>query len=216
MSILGSSASSFVRLSMAPAFALLLAMPVAAQSNRVVLVEEHWELKLGHPQPDVSAPQITMFMSPTASLDGLHFLFSLNHVTAPSYQPGGMQVQRWDDGVLTGVASSDVSASLDNPDETITWVQRLKLHEGVLSFQVRDGHSQTWGDFGGSNLKLVQSTSLASLNGYRPGNSITESQVSYAENRVDSLTLKKLVWVTEDGEVHSHEAPIPVDTSLDN
>jgi hypothetical protein len=46
--------------------------------------------------------------------------------------------------------------------------------------------------------------------------SITESQVGYAENRVTSLVLKKLVWVLEDGTVHEQNAPIPVDTSLDD
>jgi hypothetical protein len=40
--------------------------------------------------------------------------------------------------------------------------------------------------------------------------------VGYAENRVVSLVLTKLVWVTEDGQVHEQNAPIPVDTSLDD
>jgi hypothetical protein len=53
------------------------------------------------------------------------------------------------------------------------------------------------------------------LNGYRPAVSLTESQVSYAENRVISLTLTKLVWVTDDGEIHEMNAPIALDTSLD-
>ena len=53
------------------------------------------------------------------------------------------------------------------------------------------------------------------LNTYRPAVSLTESQVGYAENRVVSLVLKKLVWTTEDGQVHEQNAPIPIDTSLD-
>jgi hypothetical protein len=52
------------------------------------------------------------------------------------------------------------------------------------------------------------------LNSYRPAVSLGESQVSYAENRVGSLVLTKLVWVTEDGTVHEQNAPIPIDTTV--
>ena len=94
------------------------------------------------------------------------------------------------------------------------WAQRLSLSDGSLTFEVVDGESQTWNTFGGEDLSLSASTSLTSLDGYHPGLSISESQVGFAENRVTSLTLTKLIWVTEDGVVHEHDAPIPIDTSL--
>src|SRR5437868_1130563 len=74
---------------------LVAAAPAAAESSRVVAVEEHWELQLGQPDADRSAPQTTMVISPTGDLTGTHFLFTLNHSTVPNYQPGGMQVQAW-------------------------------------------------------------------------------------------------------------------------
>ena len=85
----------------------------------------------------------------------------------------------------------------------------------ICRFEWSDGESETWGTFGGDDLTLSSPTSLTSLNSYRPGVSLSESQVGYAENRVASLTLTKLVWVTEDGVVHEQNAPIPIDTSLD-
>ena len=103
----------------------------------------------------------------------------------------------------------------DHSNETIHWVQRISLQDGTLTFQVRDGESETWGTFGGDDLSLDASTSLTALNAYRPSVSLSESQVGYAENRVVSLTLTKLVWITEDGDVHEQNAPIPIDTSLD-
>jgi hypothetical protein len=106
--------------------------------------------------------------------------------------------------------------TLEHSEEVIHWVQRLTLHEGKLSFRIDDGTSQSWGAFGGDDLSLSVPTTINSLNSYRPSVSISESQVGYAENRVVTLTLKKLVWVTEDGQVHEQNAPIPVDTSLDN
>lgn len=194
----------------------LAAVPALAQSSRVVSVEEHWELRLGQPDSDRSAPQTTMVMSPTGNVEDVHFLFTLNHSTVPEYTPGGMQVQLWNGGELVQDKIGDDSAALEHSEEVVRWVQRVSLDNNTLSFQVRDGESETWGTFGGDDLTLSLPTTLASLNGYRPGVSLSESQVGYAENRVASLTLTKLVWVTEDGVVHEQNAPIPIDTSLDN
>ena len=200
--VIASSCALFVRAS-------------AAESQRVLAVEEHWELRVSEPDFDRSAPQTSMVMSPTPDLEGIHFLVTLNHTTVPDYAAGGIQVQLWASDELLDTRTLHEGTTLDHDAEVITWVQQMSLHEGNLKFLVREGHSETWGDFGGDELKFNTSTSLTGLNSYRPGVSITESQVSYAENRVGSLTLTKLVWVTEDGVVHEQSAPIPVDTSLD-
>jgi len=193
-----------------------VAAPSRAESSRVVSVEEHWELRISQPDSDRSAPQTTMVMSPTNNLEGVHYLFTLNHSTVPEYAPGGIQVQVWNGGELLQSKVAHDGITLDHGDEVVHWVQRISLQDGHLAFRLVDGHSETWGSFGGDGLSLSASTSLQSLNGYRPGLSLTESQVGYAENRVVSLVLTKLVWVTEDGEVHEQNAPIPVDTSLDD
>jgi hypothetical protein len=195
--------------------AVLIAAPALAQSSRVVRIEEHWELRLGQPDTALSAPQTTMVLSPTGNLDGVHFQFTLNHVTAPDYAPGGIQAQLWDGEELLDERAAHEHGTLRYADEVVRWVQRVSLENGTLSFEVLDGESETWGDFGGNDLSLSVPTELAALNGYRPGVSLTESQVGYAENRVVSLTLTKLVWITDDGEVHELNAPIAVDTSLD-
>jgi hypothetical protein len=187
-----------------------------AESQRVISVEEQWELHVTQPDTDRSAPQTTMVISPTGDINGLHFLVTLNHATVPTYAPGGVQVQQWDGDELVDSKTVHEGTVLDQSEEVIRWSQRLYLHDGHLSFRVRDGHSETWGDFGGDELRLYVESSLSSLNQYRPGVSLSESQVNYAENRVVSLTLMKLVWITEDGQVHEQSAPIPIDTSLDN
>jgi len=188
--------------------------PARAESSKVVSVEEHWELQLSHPDEANSAPQTTMVMSPTGDISETHFLFTLNHSTAPDYQPGGMQVQVWDGEALTSHKTGNVSAALQNSDEYVHWTQRISLHDGNLTFQVVDGQSETWPTFGGDDLSISVPSSLNTLHGYRPGVSLGESQVGFAENRVASLTLVKLVWVTEDGQVHEQNAPIPIDISL--
>ncbi len=194
--------------------AFFVATTALAESNRVISVEEHWELQLAQPDVDRSAPQTTMVMSPNGNVDGAHFLFTLNHATVPDYQPGGMQVQLWNGEELGDEKQGHNSSALEFDSETVHWTQKLSLHDGTLTFSVEDGHSQTWGDFGGDDFSVSTPTTLSALNSYRPSVSLSESQVGYAENRVNSLTLTKLVWVTEDGQVHEQNAPIPIDISL--
>jgi hypothetical protein len=194
---------------------LFAAAPAWGQPNDVVMVEEHWELRLGQPDADRSAPQTTMVMSPTGNLDGVHFLFTLNHAAVPDYQAGGVQIQAWDGGELVGYDDDDEVGSLSHSEEVVTWVQKMWLNDGSLKFRIVDGHSETWNQFGNEDMLLSVPTAITRLNDYRPAVSLTESQVSYAENRVISLTLTKLRWMTSDGTVHEQNAPIPLDTSLD-
>lgn len=194
--------------------AALIAAPAGAQSQ-VLMVEEHWELQIGEPDSDTSAPQASMVMSPTADSEDVFFMFTLNHQNSPDYEPGGMQVQLWNGTELVDFSSGYESGTLSNSSEVVSWVQRIELHDGEMTFGVHDGASETWGPFGGSDLSLSTSTTLTGLNAYRPAVSLSESQVGYAENRVVSLVLTKLVWMTDDGAVHEQNAPIPLETSLD-
>jgi hypothetical protein len=136
-------------------------------------------------------------------------------VSAPGFESGGLQAQYWDGDYLVQDAIGSEVGTLGQTDEVITWVQRLKIVDGTLTFEVVNGQSDMWGQFGGEDLSFSVPTSLNKLNGYKPAVSIGESQVSYAENRVTSLVLKKLRWVKENGQVFEQNAPIPVDTSLD-
>ena len=195
---------------------LTIVAPAAAESSKVISVEEHWELRISQPDNERSAPQITMLMSPIGNVEGTHFLFTINHSTVPEYAPGGLQVQQWEGDELAQDRAVRDGEALNSSEEVVRWTQRLTVYEGSLIFQVVSGQSATWGAFGGDSLKLSRDTSLTALNSYRPAVSLTESQVGYAENRVVSLVLTKLVWVTEDGQVHEQNAPIPIDISLDN
>ena len=208
------STSPRIHWAMLCAVVLFAAAPAWGQSD-VVMIEEHWELQLGQPDADRSAPQATMVMSPSGDLDGVHFLLTLNHANAPDYVAGGVQIQAWDGGDLLGYDDDDEVGSLSSTDEVVTWVQKMWLDSGALKFKVINGQSETWGQFGNEDMELSVASSLTRLNGYLPAISLTESQVNYAENRVFSLTLTKLRWMTSDGVVHEQSAPIPIDTSLD-
>src|SRR5262245_20294919 len=195
--------------------AFLVSTTALADPPRVVSVEEHWELQIAQPDSNSSAPQTTMVMSPSGDLGGTYFLFTLNHSNVPDFVPGGMQVQQWDGTNLVEHHVAHERDTLSNDEEVITWVQRLTLEDGSLTFEIANGSSETWGSFGGNDLTLSRPSTLTGLNGYLPAVSLNESGVSFAENRVASLVLKKLVWVTEAGVVHEQNAPIPIDTTLD-
>jgi len=202
------------------AVACCLVWPAVAitslQAANVVSIEEHWELDVGKPTPSRSSPQASMVMSPRLDLSGTFFIYTLNHKDMPNYSAGGMQVQQWEGDTVRDVHNGPQQGTLSQEGDVITWTQKMEIHEGLLIFQVQDGSSQTWSTFGGAGyLKFSTSTTLNNLNGYRVSNSLGESEVGYAGNRVQTLVLKKLRWVTDDGVVHELVSPIPIDTNLD-
>ena len=210
------SRSSILKSLTTVGLALYLAAPVWADSPTILQIEEHWELRVGEPDSERSAPQATMVMSPYDELDGVFFMFTLNHRSLPAYSPGGMQVQLWDGDSIVATADGDAQDAMSQTNDVVRWTQRLKIDDGTLSFEVVDGSSSSWGEFGNDGtLKFTSPSSLEGLNDYRPAISLTESQVGYAGNRVQALVLTKLVWVTDDGEVHQLEAPIDIDADLD-
>lgn len=194
----------------------LLLLIGTAPASDVVYIEEHWQLTVGGPEIDRCAPQVSLVMSPNGNMDGTHFVFLLNHSTFPDFIPGGMQMQQWNGDSIVTTANSNRTDLLSYDNETIRWVQKLRIHDGRVVFDVDDGESQSWGSFGnGDGLIMWTSAQMTRLNDYRPAISIEESGITFAGNRVSSLVLTKLVWKTADGEVSELVAPIDIDTDID-
>lgn len=190
---------------------LLCAAPAWADGPNVIAVEEVWELAVGDPDADNSAPQVTTFMSPVGDTVGRYFSFELNHQGVPSFAAGGLNVQVWDDGYLSGTVHAAVGQLLRSSGELVTWTQQLSVEEGVLRFVVHSGSSTTWGSFGDDGaLQASAPTDLTDLNAYAAAVSLANSGVGFAGNRVPSLRLKKLRVYTADGEhtVHDLDASV--------
>ena len=201
-----------------PLMALAMAawMCSTGYAIEIVEIEEHWELTVGEPDAASSSPQVSMVMSPTGNLTDHYFVFTLNHHNDPGWIPGGYQVQRWSGQDLVASRVGPHESTLTQTDETIRWVQRTKLDDGKLVFEIDDGESQSWGEFGGTaHLRLTVDSEMANLNAYRPAISLEESGVSFAGNRVRSLTLLKLRWIDSAGQSYELNAPIDVDADLD-
>jgi hypothetical protein len=186
-----------------------------AADSDVIEIEEHWQLQVGGPDSSRSAPQVTMIMSPVENLAGTYFSFVVNHWTYPDFGAGGYQLQKWYGTECAGAVHGYKTAQLHHDGELITWVQRLNVDDGTLTFRVMNGTSESWGNFGGWGFAIHASTSLSKLNSYRPGISIDQSGIGFAGNRVSSLTLQKLRWKTRNGQEHEMVAPIDIDSDLD-
>ena len=189
--------------------------PVSGSDNDVIQIEEHWELEVGGPDVARSAPQVTMIMSPSDSVDEDFFAFTINHSSFPDYSAGGYQLQRWHGGECQQSFHGMKTNPLESDGEVITWVQKLTINGGNLKFQVINGQSSSWNQFGGEGFAIVIPTDLNRLNGYRPAISLEQSGIGYAGNRVSSLVLQKLRWITADGEEHEMVAPIDIASDLD-
>lgn len=188
----------------------------ASLAIEIVAVEEYWELSLGEPDAATSSPQVCMVMGAYQSLDEGYFVFTLNHHSYPEWAAGGLQVQRWSADEVAAFKSAPDEGTLHHANEKVSWVQRLSLSNGLLSFEVTGGTSQSWGSFGEEGeLRLVNETSLQNLNRYRPAVSLGESGVAFAGNRVKSLVLTKLRWIDSEGNAYELTAPIDVDADLD-
>jgi hypothetical protein len=183
----------------------------ADSGSTIVAVEEDWELVIATPDPDTSGPQVICTMSPQANISGLYCTLELNHQTVPDFSPGGLQFEMWNGEALIAERRAPTQAVLAHTGEVIRWTQKMELDEGMLTLEIVDGSSNTWGSFGGQGyLKAVVPTWLESLNGYCPSVSVLNSGINYASNRVQSLVLKRVRLITATGEVLEDTTPRPV------
>ena len=169
--------------------------------GRIVRIEEDWELLVGEPDAKLGAPQLGTVMTPGGDASDLYVIFLLNHRINPTYTPGGLELQLWfQDQQLGWVNFGD--SVLTNADERVRWTQQLEVRDAHLSFQVKDGHSVTWGSFGnGEECRLRVPTQLTDLNHYHPGVSVKNSGVTFGSNRVRSIVLKAVRGFSASGEL---------------
>lgn len=152
-------------------------------------VEEDWRLIVATPDVDGVGPQITTSMCPLADRSRAPFVaFDLNYREYPSFSAGGYQAQVWSNDQLLQNSTGGKTDQLATANETITWTQRMSLSSGQVSYAIVSGSSTTWGNFGQS-VNVGFSTSLATLSGYDPSSSVSNSGASWQVNNVQELTL---------------------------
>lgn len=179
----------------------------SSSASDVYRVEEDWLLVVGDPDVLANGPQVTSTISPV-NMDTAYCAFDVNYRTQPDYTAGGLQIHSWDPEDLIAFSNSTHTAMLATSGETVTWTQSMTLRNGKILFQIKNGSSQTWGDFGidpngdsSDPLQLSVRTSLANLNSYSSDVSLQNSGISYASNLVNSLALVAVRWYDSDGKL---------------
>jgi len=168
----------------------------------IVHVEEDWELIIGEPDPNTAGPQVACSMSPFSNVSDTYFTTEINHRSVPWWAPGGISIHQWSgDWRVQSFDRADRSTMQTN-DEVVRWTQSLDIANGVLTFQIRNGTSTTWGPFAYTNMvRLQTSWGVNSINGYSPDVSVANSGVAFAANRVTSLRLVQVRATLSDGSV---------------
>jgi hypothetical protein len=185
-------------LAYATAVGLALGIPLPLNSARsadtqtITRVEEDWQLVIDSPSTDEVGPQITTCMSAVSDGSDPFVAFDMNYREYPDFRPGGMQLQVWSNNQVDGTASQH-DDQLAEDGETITWTQSMSLSGSTITYQVKNGQSDTWDEFGGgSNLLVSFSSTAPDLSGYSPDTSAKKSGVTWESNRVTSMTLLRV------------------------
>lgn len=165
----------------------------------IVRVEEDWVVEINTPDPDGHTPQIINTMSIGPTLEWSHALFELNHSTMPSYNAGGMQLQLWRGDDFVGYSSPPQDALLSVTGEQVKYTLSMKVNDGRVEFEVKNGQSDTWGSFGTGNVKVSRQTIFTSAWGYDPAVSVANSRVAYAAHRVRKFALKEIRYYSASG-----------------
>lgn len=199
---------SFVR---SPWFVLLSALTVVGVTGYatvtadgsvpvIVGVEEDWVLSLGEVDANMASPQVATQMNPMASRADVYAIFCLNFQEIPTFIEGGLEIQFWE-GDWNVDVNGDSQAKLDTDNEVVQWTQTLRVVDGKLVFGVKNGHSTTYGSFGGDYFKVCSESSYENLATYTAAESVKNSGITLGANRVKSLKLKQVRLILSDGTV---------------
>lgn len=169
---------------------LLIAAPVFAQGN-VTAIEEDWQLIIDTPNASRSSPQLNCLISTTGNTLSVYAVLLINQHASKG---GSLELQLWNGPTLLDSSNLGSYESFGTPGEKIEWTTRMELaNNGVLTVQILNGTSTTWGKFGGkTELVVSKQTSLQDLNAYDPNVTTDASGVEYGNSRVSKLTLRKL------------------------
>lgn len=169
-------------------------------------VEEDWELKVVNPDPTLDIPQIVTVFGPTNAFFDTHTVFELNHGTLPTFGQGGMQLQVWYGDWLVGYLQQQQPTELNTADEIISYTTVTRINDDILTMEVKNGTSTTYGNFGApGHLRVRLYTYRNDLNPYEPNNSIRHSRVTFGANRVSYFKRKAIRVYVQNGDLYAQD-----------
>lgn len=183
----------------------------------VTRVEEDWKIIVDNPSPETDSPQLTLVFGPSDPESGTHAIFELNHSTQPDFWEGGMQLQCWWGEQLLGYKNQHHPAELYHENETITFTTGTSIAENRIRMDVTNGHSQSFGDFGGETyLRISVVTNRANLDDFDPDFSLTHSRCGWGSNHVRKFCRTAIRYYNADGDVVAQDSTERVIHALSN
>lgn len=188
------------------AAALFLAIGVSAfaiaeeSSNKVVTVEEDWEVVIGETNQRQASPQIATQMNHNSNNNADYAIFCINYQEYPKFVEGGLEIQLWEEDVVVEVDTKG-GVTLNLSGETISWTQSMTVKEGKITFAIKNGKSETYGEFGGDGFSVSQNAQAGSLDSYVMASSLENSGAVLGKNRVTSMKLKEVRYYYSNGTV---------------
>ncbi|MFG0289637.1 MAG: hypothetical protein ACF8CQ_15765 [Rhodopirellula sp. JB044] len=188
----------------------LLSNTVAFGGEPWVRIEEDWELKLNQPDPEANSPQLNIYMTPDSTRLESYFQLQLNHAAEAGYSAGGLRVCAVENDTPVSDSRSLSGSLLSYDGDVVRWTTVLMIRDGELYFAIKNGSSRSWGEFGGPEYLLrLSAGEMRDLSRYTPRQSVSDVDIGFGRNRVQSLTLKTIRAYREDG------TSVTVDALLD-
>ncbi len=181
---------------------------------QVVRVEEDWELRVGHPDEQIDAPQVQVTLFPFGEVVDVQLQVDVNHGSYPSFSHGGIQLLLWSGGECVASHRIHQGYRLQTPNEVVSWTTYVQKMESGFAFGIKSGASASFGSFGGGNDYVTASLGQieqGTLNNYRFSQSVENSGIPFASNRVQHLRLKKLRIYQASGS--ATEVPVNLDVA---
>jgi hypothetical protein len=174
-------------------------------------VQEDWTLVVATPDQSAVGPQITTCLSPVSDGSSAFVAFDMNYREFPRFAAGGLQVQVWSNKDILSTSSLG-TALFATTNETVTWTQRMSLGGGKITYDIENGQSTTWGQFGqvDGDLAVSFDTTLSDLSRYSPDISASKSGASWQSNRVTSMTLVQVRYYSGGQLVATDTSPRPI------
>lgn len=174
----------------------------ADDKSPIVAVEEHWELQVSEPAPELDSPQISFFVFPDGSDQSRYFELQLNYVSDSRFSGGGVCVLANVDGNYVDESIGYDLGHLRTFNDRITWTNIVAARDGDFLFAIKNGKSKQWESFGGREYLISMADAKnVGLKNYHPRTSLENVEIGFGENRVESIKLMAVTAYRADGTV---------------
>lgn len=206
MSQAANHASSLRALLIAGGLCLFATTVAYADTPKLFLVEEDWEMVINEPEVSINSPQVAFFLYPDADHSECYFQLQMNYAAEDGYSSGGFRVGAFYHEQPIDEERSAVRETLAWDNDRLQWTSAMAVFNGKLMYALKDGYGYQWGTFGGPEyLVEMDDLDMHALDHYSPQKSLESVDIGFGANRVSSIRLKRVRLKYTDGHTQTLE-----------